>query len=107
LKISKSKNFLPSFLIKSIYDVAWKQFISFTTYKAAEAGRKVILVNPKNTSKMCSKCGQLVEKDLSVRIHSCLFCGLTLDRDLNASINILRLGLQSVGIKSLEASIEE
>ncbi|AKB76628.1 Mobile element protein [Methanosarcina horonobensis HB-1 = JCM 15518] len=41
-------------------------------------------------------CGMLVEKDLSERIHNCPFCGLSIDRDLNASINILRLGLQSV-----------
>ncbi|MFA5579347.1 MAG: zinc ribbon domain-containing protein, partial [Methanothrix sp.] len=41
-------------------------------------------------------CGQLVQKDLSERVHRCPFCGLTLDRDHNAAINILRLGLQSV-----------
>lgn len=80
---------------KSIGDAAWNQFIQFTTYKAAEAGRQVILVNPKNTSKKCSRCGRLTEKKLSDRIHTCS-CGLILDRDHNASINILALGMQSL-----------
>ena len=35
-------------------------------------------------------------KDLSVRVHSCPYCGLSMDKDLNAAKNILRLGLQSV-----------
>jgi putative transposase len=81
---------------KSIGDVAWNQFIRFTAYKAEEAGRTVVYVDPRNTSKMCSRCGQIVEKNLSDRIHHCS-CGLTLDRDLNASLNILRLGMESLG----------
>jgi len=79
---------------KSIGDVAWSQFMQFTAYKAECAGRTVVYVDPRNTSKMCSRCGQLVEKTLSDRVHSCS-CGLILDRDHNASINILALGLKS------------
>lgn len=82
-------------LNKSIQDVAWKQFMDFTTYKAEWAGRQVVFVNPRNTSKRCSQCGQLVEKDLSVRVHECP-CGLVLSRDHNAAINILALGMQSL-----------
>jgi len=82
-------------LNKSINDAAWNQFIAYTTYKAEWAGRQVVMVDPRNTSKMCSRCGQIVEKDLSVRVHSCS-CGLTLDRDHNASINILALGMKSL-----------
>jgi putative transposase len=81
---------------KSIMDVAWSQFISMTVAKAAEAGRRVILVNPRDTSKMCSSCGRLVEKTLSDRIHSCPNCGLVMDRDRNAAINILHRGLQTL-----------
>src|SRR6266545_3746896 len=81
---------------KSIMDVAWTQLISMTRGKAEEAGRTVILVNPRNTSIMCSHCGELVEKDLSVRVHTCPHCGLVLGRDQNAAINILRLGLQNL-----------
>jgi putative transposase len=45
---------------------------------------------------MCSGCGDIVEKDLSERIHNCPYCRLILDRDHNATINIMRVGLQSV-----------
>ena len=90
-------------LAKSIGDVAWKMLVTLTSYKAASAGSMVVLVDPRNTSKMCSRCGILVEKDLSERVHNCSQCGLSMDRDWNAAINILRLGLQSVGIQSVEA----
>ncbi len=81
---------------KSIMDVAWSQFISMTVSKAEEAGRTVILVNPRNTSKMCSGCGELVEKALAERTHTCPHCGLVMDRDANAAINILQRGLQTL-----------
>lgn len=80
---------------KSIGDVAWNQFIQFTVYKAEEAGRTVVFVDPRNTSKICSRCGQLVGKRLSDRVHICS-CGLIMDRDQNASLNILRLGMESL-----------
>ncbi len=85
-------------LAKSIADAAWYQLVQFVSYKAEYAGRSVVLVDPRNTSKRCSRCGSLVDKSLSERIHSCPVCGLVLDRDLNASINILSLGLQAVGV---------
>jgi putative transposase len=81
---------------KSIMDVAWSQFISMTIGKAEEAGRTAILVNPRNTSKMCSQCGELVEKELSERTHTCPHCGLVIDRDKNAALNILQRGLQTL-----------
>jgi putative transposase len=83
-------------LAKSILDASWNKLIQYTSYKAEDAGRKVVLVNPMNTSQMCSSCGQIVKKDLSVRVHDCPNCGLSIDRDLNAAKNILRQGLQSV-----------
>ena len=84
-------------LAKSIADVAWNQFVTITTSKAEDAGSHVILANPRNTSQMCSRCGMIVAKTLSDRVHSCPHCGLEMDRDQNAAINILRLGLQSLG----------
>lgn len=87
-------------LAKSISDVAWNILVTVTSYKAASAGSMVVLVDPKNTSKMCSRYGTLVEKSLSDRVHNCPQCGLSMDRDWNAAINILRLGLQSVGVRS-------
>jgi len=83
-------------LAKSILDASWNKLIQYTSYKAEDAGRKVVLVNPANTSQMCSSCGQTVKKDLSIRIHNCPYCGLSIDRDLNAALNIARLGLQSL-----------
>jgi putative transposase len=83
-------------LAKHIADAAWNKLITATSYKAEWAGKRVELVNPTNTSQICSGCGQIVQKDLSERVHRCPFCGLTLDRDHNAAINILRLRLQSV-----------
>ncbi len=90
-------------LAKSIHDVAWNMLVTLTSYKAESAGSMVVLVDPRNTSKMCSRCGILVEKSLSDRVHRCSQCGLSLDRDWNVAINILRLGLQSVGIQTVEA----
>jgi len=85
-------------LAKSIMDASWNKVIQYTSYKAVDAGRNVILVNPANTSQMCSGCGQIVKKDLSVRTHNCPYCGLSIDRDLNAALNIARLGLQSLAL---------
>jgi len=88
------------YMAKAVLDASWNRFRTYVTYKAASAGRKVVLVNPAYTSQMCSGCGSIVKKDLSERVHNCPRCGLVMDRDLNASKNILRLGLQSlVGIQ--------
>lgn len=84
-------------LAKSITDASWGRFITALSEKAEEAARKFVMVNPNGTSQICSRCHSLVPKDLSVRVHSCPVCGLSLDRDLNASYNILALGLQGVG----------
>ena len=85
------------YIAKHIYDVAWNQLINMTTYKAEDAGSVVVLVNPYNTTKMCSQCGTIIHKSLKDRVHDCPVCGLKIDRDHNAAINILRLGMQSVG----------
>ena len=73
--------------------------------KASSAGREIILVPPKDTSQLCSKCGSMVKKDLSVRTHACPHCGYAEDRDVNASRNVfqraLRLKIQGMGRPSL------
>jgi putative transposase len=83
-------------LAKSISDASWAKFIEYVSYKAESAGKKVIFVNPRNTSQICSSCGAMVKKSLSVRVHKCP-CGLEIDRDINAAINILRLGTSPGG----------
>jgi putative transposase len=89
---------------RGIADVAWHQFVHFTTYKAVSAGRGVVLVDPKNTTQLCSGCGEIVPKDLSVRTHACPQCGLKLGRDQNAALNILARGLASFQPGLLEAA---
>lgn len=78
-------------LNKSILDAGWGQFQQICVNKAAWAGSRVVLVNPRYTSQMCSGCGAIVKKELSERWHSCS-CGCSLDRDHNAAINIKRAG---------------
>jgi len=80
---------------KSIVDSAWKKLIAYATYKAENAGKQVLLVNPYNTSQQCSNCLEIVKKTLAEREHSC-GCGYVADRDVNAARNILRLGLQQI-----------
>lgn len=80
-------------LSKSISDVSWAKFFNFLVQKAEGAiGRSIIKVSPRNTSQICSACGELVRKSLSVRVHNCPYCGLVLDRDTNAAINIKQRG---------------
>ena len=62
-------------------DVAWFQFFCILLFKAAEAGKVVVKVPSRGTSQTCSGCQKVVEKDLSVRVHACPFCGLKIDRD--------------------------
>ena len=79
-------------LAKSISDAGWGQFRTILEAKAACAGRQVIAIPAHYTSQDCSGCGERVPKSLSVRTHVCPSCGLVMDRDENAAINILRAG---------------
>ncbi|VUT26705.1 MAG: putative transposase [Candidatus Methanolliviera sp. GoM_oil] len=94
-------------LSKSISDVSWSKLTNFVSYKAEEAGRRVEFVNPKNTSQECSNCGKIVKKSLDQRVHKCPFCGLVMDRDQNAAINILKRGLKRVGQELSEFKPED
>lgn len=81
------------FLSKQIHDVSWGSFFQKLSYKAESAGRELIEVAPHWTSQDCSGCGDRVKKSLSVRMHHCSNCGLSLHRDHNAALNILSAGL--------------
>jgi putative transposase len=93
-------------LAKSIHDAAWSQFASLLSYKAAWAGRKVVLVNPAYTSQDCSQCGHRQPLSLADRTYTCPCCGVVLDRDLNASRNILGVGLHTVGLAPRSSRID-
>ena len=82
-------------LSKSIMDGGWGYFAQRLSDKAAEAGREVVRVNPAYTSKTCSGCGGIFDDfDLSVRWVEC-DCGLYMNRDVNAAINILKRASQN------------
>ncbi len=83
------KKMVQSNLGKSISDVGWSSFTNMLAYKAESAGCKVVFVNPYNTSQQCSSCNTIVKKSLNVRVHDCSNCGLTINRDVNAAVNIL------------------
>lgn len=86
----------------SFSDASFGRFFSILDEVSYKLGKMVIKVNPAYTSQDCSGegCGNRVKKSLSTRTHVCHECGLVMNRDLNASLNILRLGLQSLGIIS-------
>ncbi len=77
-------------LARSISDAAWSTFVSMLSYKAERAGATFVKVDPRLTSQECSGCGVIVRKGLADRVHSCPCCGLVMDRDHNAAVNILR-----------------
>jgi putative transposase len=79
-------------LAKSIHDAAWSQCASLLSYKAAWAGRRFVAVNPAYTSQDCSSCGhRKTHLTLADRTYTCAYCGVVLDRDLNASRNIVNI----------------
>jgi putative transposase len=85
-------------LAKSIGVAAWAAFAAMVRVKAEWAGRVFVAVNPAYTSQDCSGCGHRQKMPLPDRIYRCPCCHLELSRDLNAALNIPRLGLQALGL---------
>lgn len=85
-------------LAKSIQDAAWSQFAALIADKAVWAGRQYVAVNPAYTSQDCSQCGHRQPLALADRTYTCPCCGVVLDRDFNASLNILGVGLHTLGL---------
>jgi putative transposase len=80
-------------LNRSIHDAGWGQLLSFVAYKAEEAGREVIAVDPRNTSRTCAACGHVAAGNrLTQAVFRCLACGHSAHADENAAVNILRAG---------------
>jgi putative transposase len=84
-------------LAKSISDASWGLFLGWVRYYGFLHGIPVVGVSPRYTSQDCSGCGFRVQKTLSMRTHICPCCGLVLDRDENAALNILAAGLRTAG----------
>lgn len=86
-------------LNEEISNCSWGKFTNLVKYKAESADKELILVNPKNTSKECSNCGNIKQDlKLSDRIYYCDKCNTSMDRDLNASINIYKRRLNQTGL---------
>ena len=73
---------------KSIRNAYWGMFVAMLMYKV----KKVFLVNPKNTSKSCCYCQSVQSLNIKQRTYKCPHCGIEIDRDHNAALNILHLG---------------
>jgi len=84
-------------LAKSIHDASWSAFLDILSDKAERAGHQVIRVPARYTTQKCSRCGEYVQKSLSVRTHICPSCGLVEDRDVNAAKNIVQAGAPPSG----------
>ncbi|MBW4535146.1 MAG: transposase [Pleurocapsa minor HA4230-MV1] len=93
-------------LSKSISDAGWTQFRRWVEYFGWKMGKITIAVPPQYTSQDCPSCGKRVKKSLSTRTHACS-CGYTEDRDIAASINILKKGLCTAGHAGTYASSEK
>ena len=90
-------------LAKSISDASWSMFRGWIEYFGKVFGKVTVAVPPQYTSQNCSICGQQVVKTLSQRTHQCSHCGTVLDRDHNAALNILAIGLNRVGHTQINA----
>jgi putative transposase len=80
-------------LSKAVHDVGWSSFINMLSYKAENAGRQLLKVDPQYTSQECPNCHAIEKKQLSERVHRC-DCGLTIHRDQAAAMVILGRGLR-------------
>lgn len=88
-------------LSQSILDSSWSKFFFMVSYKAESADKVFVKVDPKNTSKECTICGNIQDMPLSERVYHCPACGAITDRDVNAAINILKRGILRQGLPSM------
>ncbi|MFT4958090.1 MAG: putative transposase, partial [Halobacteriales archaeon] len=83
---------------RNMAEVGWREFIRILKHHGRKHGCHVVEVEPENTTRECASCGVTVEKPLWVREHSCPSCGFEVDRDYNASLNVLSRGLDKLGV---------
>jgi putative transposase len=93
-------------LAKSIHDASWSAFLAILEAKAERAAHQVIRVPARFTTQKCSRCGEYVQKSLSVRTHLCPCCGLVEDRDVNAAKNIVQAGAPPSGTGAAGLPVE-
>ena len=86
-------------LNRSILEQNLGQLRAQLTYKAEWAGRRLVLVDPRNTTRTCSRCGNLNPRPGTDRTYRCDMCSLAMDQDENASVNILHATLEAIGVE--------
>lgn len=91
-------------LARSVSDAGWSSFLNKLTYKAANAGRTLVRVDPRGTSQTCP-CGQAVPKTMKERRHDCPACGLSIGRDHAAALVILQRGLRCQALSVATAAL--
>lgn len=100
-KIAKTR------MAKSVLDAGWSDFKRMLAYKAITHGASAIEVSERLTSQVCSACGSLPPSrprgiaDLGKRVWCCDDCGTDHDRDVNAALNILRVGLDTLHLGAI------
>jgi putative transposase len=80
-------------LNREILAAGWGMLLRMVAYKAADAGRVIIAVNPRHTSQTCAHCGHVEGGNRNATAFRCQSCGHTAHADINAAQNILRAGL--------------
>jgi IS605 OrfB family transposase len=95
-------------MAKSVLDAGWGLLKTQLSYKGQAAGRRVVIVSERNTTRACSDCGALTGPSgldmLAVRAWICGGCGATHDRDVNAAKNILSAARCSQSMSGNESS---
>lgn len=91
--------------VRNISDSSWAKFLQLLDYKAESAGCQVVKVNPMNTTKMCSNCGNIQDMPLYKRQYECENCEISIDRDKNSAINILNRALEQGTVEMNNSSL--
>jgi putative transposase len=93
-------------LAKAINDVAWHELMRQLTYKAQWNGRHLVKIGRYEAStKTCSSCNTKKDMKLSDRTYECDNCGISIDRDTNAAINIRNWGYKKlIGVVNPEST---
>jgi putative transposase len=101
------KGLIRTRLARSVADAGWSEFIRQIEYKANWAGKNHIRIGRfEPSSQMCSGCGAKQKLLLSQRTYECA-CGLVMDRDLNAAINIKQIGMCHAEFTPVEIPLME
>lgn len=80
-------------LNRAILETGWSQFESLLTYKMAERGGEIRLVDPRNTSRRCPQCGHVDAQNRKTQaLFHCVECGHVAHADVNAAVNIFKAG---------------